>query len=78
MRFKVGDLYHIDFLDHVSGERSLARCHVVGWCVEDHSEHVVLSWWMLQHKDEEHVKHNHEPFSIAKALIKSKKVIKCK
>jgi len=76
VKFRVGLLYYIRFDDHAAYDNKLADSQVVGWCVEDHPNRVVLTWWKIIHHDKATVKKNYETVVVAKSTIKEKKVIK--
>lgn len=75
-KFKLGLLYYVRFDDHTVHCNKLSDSEVVGWCVEDHSNRVVLTWWRLKHPNGEIRKRNYETVVIGKGMIKEKKVIR--
>lgn len=75
MKFKVGSLYYIKFLDHSVGIKGKIVVEAVGWCIEDDKDHAVFTSWQLIHEDKATVDANHEPFSVIKSCVKKKRVI---
>lgn len=74
-KFKVGRAYHIKFLDHSVGIKGKILVETLGWCIEDHDDHAVFTAWQVISDDKAVVNDNHEPFSIIKSCIKSKKLL---
>lgn len=68
VKFNLGDIYRIEFLDHSIGSRGLVLCKVVGWCVEVDNEKVVLRYWdtVEESFDDENTEH----ITIAKGTIR--------
>ncbi len=75
IKFVVGRAYKIRFLDHTHGTKKLVIVETLGWCLEDHRDRVVFSAWRVDDKDKDLVDNNHEPFTVVKSCIKSKRVI---
>jgi len=75
VKFKVGKLYKVVFWDHSCGMKYLPKCQVVGWCIDDNKNRVLLSHWLIIDSDEELVDNNLEYTCIAKDVIISKKAI---
>ncbi len=74
-KFEVGGLYKIRFNDHSIGTEEKMTCEVVGWVIKDDVDHVVLTSWVVQTKDEQVKKDNVEPTSILKpVIIRSRKL----
>lgn len=74
-KFLEGCIYKIRFYDHCIGSEDKMICEVVGWCIKDAGEHVVLSSWVVDTKDAQVKKDNVEPMSIIKAtIIRSRKI----
>lgn len=74
-RFRIGRAYWIKFLDHSIGIKGKMEIEVVGWVIEDHPDHVILSHWMVQSNDKSVVDDNHEPTSLIKSCIVRKKLL---
>ena len=74
-KYKLGTLYKIRFYDHCIGSTDKMTCEVAGWIIKDDTQHVVLSHWIVDTKDEQVKKDNVEPVSIIKScIIRSRKL----
>lgn len=76
MKFKPGEHYLIEFIDHAAGVKKPMIFKATGWCVEDHSEYCLFSSWWLDTDDSEMFNLNLEPFVILKNCIRKKRIIK--
>lgn len=74
-KFKIGRAYKIRFWDHTQGIKKTVMVETLGWCLEDHKDFVVFSAWRVDDLDTELVSNNHEPFTVVRSCIKSKKLI---
>ena len=78
MKFKVGYIYEVEFLDHCAGgSKKPVYSHAVGYVLEDHEEYVYLSSWIIQTNDLELFNSNLESFVVLKSAIK-KRALLCK
>lgn len=68
-KYEEGKLYKIRFYDHCIGSHDKMVCEVVGWIVEDFSDHVVLTCWRVDTEDIQVKRDNVEPVSILKGVI---------
>jgi len=77
MKFKVAKLYKIKFWDHTIGSKATTKCEVVGWCIDDNRNRVLLSHWIVVEfgEEEDLVENNYEYTSIIKSTIIWKKLI---
>jgi hypothetical protein len=71
--FIEGKLYKVRFYDHCIGKIDKMICEVVGWCIVDEADHVVLSHWIVDTDDAEVKRDNIEPVSIIKSCILRKR-----
>lgn len=69
-KYSVGALYKLTFFDHCIGRYDKMLCEVVGWCLQDSDDHIVLTPWITVTDDEQIKKDNVEPYSIIKSTIK--------
>ena len=76
MKFRVAKLYKVIFWDHSCGLKHLAKCQVVGWCIDDNRNRVLLSHWLVIDSDKELVNNNLEYTCIAKSTIISRRLIR--
>lgn len=77
MRYKLGDVLEIIFLDHVSSTNGIAEpimCRVIGELVNQDKKAYYLASW-LTHDNE---LHNMDSHTILKSTIKSVEVIRKK
>ena len=68
-KYELGQLYKIKFYDHCIGSQDKMVCQVVGWCIKDDTEHLVLTPWIVNTDDHQTKKDNVEPFSIIKSTV---------
>lgn len=71
--FDRGGLYKIRFYDHCIGSPDKIICEVAGWVLSEDDDHVLLSYWIVDHKDEQIKADNVEYVSIIKSCIIRKK-----
>jgi hypothetical protein len=69
LRFKKMKCYRVTFLDNSVGPDGPAMCNVVGWLIENHRTHIVMTFWLVESKDKDMVEQNLEKFSILKSTI---------
>jgi hypothetical protein len=75
-KFLKNKLYKIRFYDHCIGRKSKMVCEVVGWVIEDDTEHVVLTPWIVDTDEEDVKRDNVEPYSIIKScIIRKRKLV---
>ena len=73
MKFKIGELYYLEFLDHSVGLKGEMEIQAVGWVVKETSKCLILTSWRVIHDDKSIVDGNYEIFSVVKSCIKRKK-----
>lgn len=76
MKFKLGQVYKINFLDHVLNHDSALECCVVGTVLEDNGLLVKTSFWICYNEDDSIDEENTETCSILKSTIIKKKLLK--
>ena len=75
IKFQVGRLYQIRFLDHSVGLKKAMEIEAVGWCIKDEGKYAVFTSWQVDDDDTSVVEDNHEPFSIIKSCVVKKRVL---
>lgn len=73
MKFKIGSVYYVKFLDHIKGHDKPLVCQIVGWVIEDNDDYIVISWWEPEDSDSQMVKDNRELLTIVKSTISKKR-----
>jgi hypothetical protein len=75
MKFKIGRLYEIYFMDHSIGLDSPFMCRVPGYVIEDNRDHVKITTWEVVTDDQEVKENNRELVCIMKCNIKRKRIL---
>jgi hypothetical protein len=69
MKYLEGQLYIIEFLDHVINHTEPVTCQVVGWLIKEESTYLVLNTWYCMSSDPEIEENNRECVVIIKSTI---------
>ena len=72
MRFKVGEKYTIQFLDHCKGDAKIL-CEITIWVTRQDDDFVWGTWWKILGEDKETEDINNEIVSIIKSTITKKR-----
>ena len=75
MKFEIGKLYKITFLDHTLGYGKEVTCLVAGWVIENTKTSVTVTHWIIDTKDKEFKDNNLEKTTIVKSTILKKRLI---
>ena len=76
MRVRNNKCIYLKFWDHCTGSLRPQLCEIVGFVIEETDNHIGLSFWIPQTKDDEEFNHNLEKFCILKSCIVKKRNIK--
>ena len=76
MNFVDGKPYYVEFLDHCVGMKTAMKICVVGWVVDQTKDAIHFTAWNVMTEDSEVKDGNLESFTVLKAVIKKKRVIK--
>ena len=69
-------IYHLEFLDHCSGEHKKCYHQVLGMLVRQDDEYLYLTPWWWDTDNKEDFNENMEKYTVLKSTIKRKRTVK--
>ena len=75
MKFKIGHVYSLTFMDHAISTKKPAKFRAWGYVLADEDDYVYLTSWLLESDDKEFVDNNLEDFVVLKSCILKKRLL---